>query len=153
MMKVVQIIIAGCLLVISMNIFADVFSDIKQQAESGDALAQAKLGAIYQLGRNGVDKDTQKSADWMLKSANQGKVEAQVFMAALYDRGLGVKQDSNKATQWYEKAAKQKHGTALAILGRNEVAKGGVAFNYKSMRLRASKQIPVEYSKRFLRQK
>jgi hypothetical protein len=44
-------------------------------------------------------------------------------------------------------------GTALAILGRNEVAKGSIAFDYKSMRLRASKQIPVEYSKRFLRQK
>jgi TPR repeat protein len=153
MMKVVQIIIAGCLLVISMNSFADVFSDIKQQAEAGNALAQAKIGAMYQLGRNGVDKDAQASANWMLKAANQDMVEAQVFMAALYDRGLGVKQNYNKATEWYGKAAKQKHGTALAILGRNEVAKGGIAFDYKSMRLRASKQIPVEYSKRFLRQK
>jgi len=153
MMKIVQIIIAGCLLVISMNSFADVFSTIKQQAEGGDALAQAKIGAMYQLGRNGGDKDAQESANWMLKAANQDMVEAQVFMAALYDRGLGVKQNYNKATEWYEKAAKQKHGTALAILGRNEVAKGGIAFDYKSMRLRASKQIPVEYSKRFLRQK
>ena len=137
----------------SSNSFADVFAETKQKAEQGDALAQAQMGAMYQLGRNGVKKDAQQSAAWMLKAADQGLVEAEVFMAALYDRGLGVKQSVNTATQWYEKAAAQQHGTALAILGRNDAAKGSVAFNYKSMRLMASKQIPVEYSKRFLRQK
>ena len=137
----------------SSNSFADVFAETKQKAEQGDALAQAQMGAMYQLGRNGVKKDAQQSAAWMLKAANQGLVEAEVFMAALYDRGLGVKQNVNTATQWYEKAAAQQHGTALAILGQNDAAKGSVAFNYKSMRLMASKQIPVEYSKRFLRQK
>lgn len=152
-MKVIQGLITTCLLVMSLNSFADVFTDIKQKAEQGEALAQAKVSAMYQLGRNGVAKDAQESARWMQKAADQGLVEAQVFMAALYDRGLGVKHDVKKATQWYEKAAAQKHGTALAILGRNDVAKGGIAFDYKTMRLRASKQIPVEYSKRFLRQK
>jgi len=137
----------------SFTSIADIVSETKQQAEQGNALAQAQMGAMYQLGRNGVEKDAQLSAEWMLKAANQGLVEAQVFMAALYDRGLGVKQSVSTATQWYEKAAAQKQGTALAILGRNDVAAGGIAFNYKSMRLRASKQIPVEYSKRFLRQK
>ena len=152
-MKVIQILIVSCFLIFSLNSFADTFSEIKQQAEQGDALAQAKMGAMYQLGRNGVSKDEQESARWMLKAADQGLVEAEVFMAALYDRGLGVKHNVKTATKWYEKAAAQKHGTALAILGRNDVAKGGIAFDYKTMRLRASKQIPVEYSKRFLRQK
>jgi len=152
-MKVVQIILINFLLAMSFNVFADKISEITQKADDGDALAQAKVGAMYQLGRNGFERDAKKSATWMQKAAEQGLVEAEVFMAALHDRGLGVKQDYNKATQWYEKAAAQKHGTALAILGRNEVAKGGIAFDYKSMRLGASKQIPVEYSKRFLRQK
>ncbi|OQK15790.1 hypothetical protein AU255_16490 [Methyloprofundus sedimenti] len=152
-MKVIQTMILSYFMMFSMNSFANTFAEIQQQAELGNALAQAQMGAIYQLGRNGVTKDPQKSANWMLKAANQGLVEAEVFMAALYDRGLGVKRDVNTATQWYEKAAAQQHGTALAILGRNNVAKGGIAFNYKSMRIRASKQIPVEYSKRFLKQK
>ena len=152
-MKIIKTLIMTCLLMFSSNSFADVFAETKQKAEQGDALAQAQMGAMYQLGRNGVKKDAQQSAAWMLKAANQGLVEAEVFMAALYDRGLGVKQNVNTATQWYEKAAAQQHGTALAILGRNDAAKGSVAFNYKSMRLMASKQIPVEYSKRFLRQK
>jgi len=141
------------LLVFSYSSFADIVAETRLQAEQGNALAQAQMGAMYQLGRNGVEKDPQQSAEWMLKAAKQGLVEAQVFMAALYDRGLGVKQSVKTATQWYEKAAAQDHGTALAILGRNDVAAGGIAFNYKSMRLRASKQIPIEYSKRFLRQK
>jgi len=152
-MKGFKAFIITCLLMLSCSSFADTFTEIKQQAEQGNALAQAQMGAMYQLGRNGVHKDAQKSAKWMRKAADQGLVEAEVFMAALYDRGLGVKGDVNKATLWYEKAAAQKHGTALAILGRNEVAKRGIAFNYKSMRLRASKQIPIEYSKRFLKQK
>lgn len=152
-MKVIQTMILSYFMMFSMNSFANTFAEIQQQAELGNALAQAQMGAIYQLGRDGVAKNPQKSANWMLKAANQGMVEAEVFMAALYDRGLGVKHDVNTATQWYEKAAAQQHGTALAILGRNDVAKGGIAFNYKSLRIRASKQIPVEYSKRFLKQK
>ncbi len=152
-MKAIKLLIIFGLLVFSLSGFATTFTDIKLQAEQGDALAQAKMGAMYQLGRNGIEKDEQLSATWMLKAANQGLVEAEVFMAALYDRGLGVKHDVHIATQWYEKAAAQNHATALAILGRNDVAKGSIAFDYKSMRLRASKQIPVEYSKRFLKQK
>jgi len=152
-MRLIQTMILSCFMMLSMNSLANTLSEIQQKAEQGDALAQAQMGAMYQLGRNGVEKNAQESARWMLKSAEQGLVEAEVFMAALYDRGLGVKQNVNTATQWYEKAAAQKHGTALAILGRNDAAKGSVAFNYKNMRIMASKQIPVEYSKRFLRQK
>ncbi|MEO1884387.1 MAG: sel1 repeat family protein [Methyloprofundus sp.] len=152
-MRLIQTMIMGCFMMFSMNSLANTFAEIQQRAEQGNALAQAQMGAMYQLGQNGATRDLQRSAKWMLKAANQGLVEAEVFMAALYDRGVGVKQNVNTATQWYEKAAAQQHGTALAILGRNDAAKGSIAFKYKALRLRASKQIPVEYSKRFLRQK
>ncbi len=128
-MKLIQTMIFGCFLMFSMNSFAGTFAEIQEKAEQGNALAQAQMGAMYQLGRNGVAKDKQESAKWMLKAAEQGLVEAEVFMAAIYDRGLGVKQSVSTATQWYEKAAAQQHGTALAILGRNDAAKGSVAFN------------------------
>jgi len=68
----------------------------------------------------------------------------------MYDRGLGVKNDVKMATQWYEKAAAQGNDTARAILGKNDVAKGSVAFSYQAMRLSAAKQIPTEYAKRIL---
>ena len=104
---------------------------------------------MYLLG-NSVEKDEQKAAEWMLKAANQGHIEAEVIVAAMYDRGLGVKNDVKMATQWYEKAAAQGNATSMAILGKNEVAKGGVAFSYQGMRLSAAKQIPTEYAKRIL---
>lgn len=124
--------------------------DVRQSAMQGNAEAQAKLGAMYLLGRNGVEMDELKAAEWMLKSANQGFIEAEVIMAALYDRGIGVKNDVKMATSWYEKAAAQGHAPSLAILGKNAAAKGAVAFNYQAMRLTASKQIPTEYANRIL---
>jgi hypothetical protein len=57
------------------------------------------------------------------------------------------------ATQWYEKAAVKGHGASLALLGRNETAKGSVAFNYKTARLTAARQIPTEYAKKILLKK
>jgi len=124
--------------------------DVRQSATQGSAEAQAKLGAMYLLGRDGVEVDEQKAAEWMLKSANQGFIEAEVIMAALYDRGMGGKNDVKMATAWYEKAAAQGHGPSLAILGKNAAAKGAVAFNYQAMRLSASKQIPAEYANKIL---
>jgi len=72
---------------------------------------------------------------------------------ALYNHGLGVRQNIKIAIQWYEKAAIKKEETALVILGRNEVAKRDITFHYKIIRLRTSKRIPIDYSKRFLRKK
>ncbi len=126
---------------------------VVQTAEQGNPLAQAKLGAMYLLGKEGKEQDDKKAAEWMLKAANQGFLEAQVIVAAMYDRGLGLVMDVNKATAWYEKAAAQGHKPSLAILGRNEVAKGGVAFDYKRIRLGAAKQIPTEYAKQILKKK
>lgn len=126
---------------------------IVKMAEQGNALAQAKLGAMYLLGRDDVEKDEKKAAQWMEKAAQQGLLEAQVITAAMYDRGLGVVMDVKKATAWYEKAAAQGHKPSLAILGRNDVAKGGIAFDYKRIRLGAAKQIPNEYAKQILRKK
>ncbi|MGY6277608.1 tetratricopeptide repeat protein [Methylomonas sp. MgM2] len=123
---------------------------IKQMAEQNSPLAQAKLASLYLLGREGIEKDEKLAAMWMQKAADQGLVDAQVVMGALYDRGIGVDADRNKATQWYEKAATQGHGTSLAILGKNQAAKGSVQFNYQGMRLNASKSIPNEYAKKFL---
>jgi TPR repeat protein len=126
---------------------------IKQQAEQGDALAQAKLASLYLLGRDGLEKNEPQAADWMEKAAKQGLVDAQVAIAAMYDRGMGVAADRDKATAWYEKAATKGHATSLAILGRNDAAKGSVQFNYQAMRLSAAKSIPSEYAKKFLTSK
>lgn len=145
-----KIIYLYFLLVFSAAAFAQNSDAIKQLAEQGDAQAQAKLASLYLLGREGFEKDEKLAAEWMEKAANQGLVDAQVVMAAMYDKGMGVVGDRDKATQWYEKAAAKGHGTSLAILGKNDAAQGSVQFNYQAMRLNAARSIPAEYAKRFL---
>lgn len=160
MLKKIRLVCFGLALMSTVYVQAAQLSHVEtevatvaQQAEQGNALAQAKLGAMYLLGQEDVQKDEKKAAEWMEKSAQQGFLEAQVITAALYDRGLGVVMDVKKATAWYEKAAAQGHKPSLAILGRNDVAKGGIAFDYKRIRLGAAKQIPNEYAKQILRKK
>ncbi len=132
---------------------AQTVEEIQQLAEQGDALGQAKLASLHILGRNGVPADRKKAAEWMKKAAEQGLVDAQVSIAAMYDTGYGMTGNRDQATKWYEKAANQGHGTSLAILGKNPTAKGGIKFSYQAMRLNASKSIPREYAKRFLKKK
>lgn len=134
-------------------VLAENIDDIKHQAAAGQSLAEAKLASAYLLGRDGLEKDEIKAAEWMEKAARQGLIDAQVVMGALYDRGMGVANDRDKATQWYEKAAAQGHSTSIAILGRNEAAQGSVQFNYQAMRLNAARSIPTEYAKKFLMSK
>lgn len=131
-------------------VLADIAQDTRALAEQGNALAQAKLASLYLLGREGVEQDEKQAALWMEKAAIQGVVDAELVMAAMYDKGLGVLADREKSTRWYEKAAAKGNTTALAILGKNDVAKGSVQFNYQAMRLSASKSIPTEYAKKFL---
>ena len=139
-----------CLLLQSVLAFAENADAIREAAGQGNPQAQAKLASLYLLGRDGVEKDEKLAAEWMEKAANQGLVDAQVVMGALYDKGMGVTGDRDKATQWYEKAAAKGHGTSLAILGKNDAAQGSVQFNYQAMRLSASRSIPAEYAKKFL---
>lgn len=150
MFQKIKSLLLPFLLLISMNVLAQSQEEIKQSAEQGDAKGQAKLASLYLLGWQGHEQNNELAAKWMKKAADQGVVEAQVVMGALYDRGLGVMGDRNEANKWYEKAAAQGHGTSLAILGRNETAKGSVQFNYQAMRLNAARSIPREYAKRFL---
>jgi TPR repeat protein len=153
MFRIIKYVCISYVLCFSLLVVAQTAEEIQQLAEQGDALAQAKLASLYILGKNGVEADKKKAAIWMKKAAKQGLVEAQASLAAMYDIGYGLKSDRDLSTQWYEKAGEQGHGTSLAVLGKNETAKGSVQFSYKSMRLNASKSIPREYAKRFLKKK
>ncbi|MCK5097449.1 MAG: SEL1-like repeat protein, partial [Desulfobacteraceae bacterium] len=43
------------------------------------------------------------------RAAEQGYAKAQYNLGAMYDKGIGVPQNRNKAAYWYRKAAKQGH--------------------------------------------
>ena len=163
--KKFHVLIISMLLLFGLKVNAEQklsFEEIKQQAEQGEALSQAKMGALYHMGEHaqlpgkaryemktkfkavkylleGVEKNDQKAAKWMLKAVDQGLVEAEVFMAASYDRGLGVSQDQAKSTRLYKQASAHGNTTAEAILGR-----------YANTRLMAASKIPFEYALKIL---
>jgi len=152
MIKFLKLFLLSSLLSYSLFVSAETTEQIKQSAEQGNALGQAKLASLYLLGR-GVEVDHRRAAQLMEKSARQGVIEAQVVIAAMYDMGEGVAANKEISTRWYEKAAKQGHGTSLAILGKNPAAKGSVKFDYKKMRFSASRQIPKKYALNILMMK
>jgi TPR repeat protein len=135
---------------ISTSVWAQSSDEIKALAEQGDKLAQAKVGAMYLLGRNGMELNEKEAAQWITKAAEQGMIEAQVLLAAMYDRGMGVTGNKDAATRWYQKAADQGHPMSMAILGKNPTAKGSVQFSYESMRLNAARSVPREYANKIL---
>jgi uncharacterized protein len=85
-------------------------------AESGDAIAQYRVGYIYYIGRE-VPKDLRKAVKWWRKAANGGWLLAQKAMGNSYENGFGVTENLTKAIKWYGMAAKQGDADAQYELG------------------------------------
>lgn len=83
-----------------------------QAAEKG-YLPAIQLLAKYTLLN---DKDPEGSIKWFKKAAAEGDVSAQMFMAASYMYGVGVKQNPDVARKYYIDAAKQGNSIAQFAL-------------------------------------
>ena len=94
----------------------DEITALKTQAEQGDAVAQNKLGYIYQHGQ-GVTQDYSQSVDWFQKAASQGNADGQENLGFMYEHGLGVTQDYTQALDWFQKSASQDDPQAEFNLG------------------------------------
>ena len=71
-----------------------ILAEIRANAERGDAIAQAKLGAAYWAG-NGVVKNPEVAAQWFHKAADQGDAFAQSSLGYMHAEGEGVPRDSS----------------------------------------------------------
>ena len=49
--------------------------------------------------------DVTEAVEWLLEAAEQGEVQAQLWLAWMHERGLGLPRDDTKAVGWYRKAA------------------------------------------------
>jgi TPR repeat protein len=87
-------------------------AELRAQAESGDALAEMKLGQAYQNG-DGVSKNDEVAFKWLRKAAEQGNAAAEDDVGTMYRLGQGVARDKVEAFHWYEKAAH--HGSAKGM--------------------------------------
>jgi TPR repeat protein len=75
-------------------------------AERGDITGTYYLGRLFETG-NGVPQDYNKAFVLYQKAAQRGDIIAAPAMAALghmYENGLGVEKNSQKAQEWFTKA-------------------------------------------------
>ena len=91
---------------------------VRAKADSGNADAQAILGACYANGE-GVKLDYKQAAQWYRKAADQGNAAAQSALGELCEAGQGVPHDDAEAAAWYRRAAGQGYAPgqySLAVL-------------------------------------
>ena len=85
-------------------------------ADQGEALAQAQLGYMYDMGE-GVPENDAEAVKWFRLAAEQGYVPAQHSLGAMYHSGQGVPKNYAEAVKWYRLAAEQGDAGAQTSLG------------------------------------
>lgn len=76
-------------------------------ARAGNAEAQFNLALYYSRGLYQTAKDQKESFRWARLSADQGYAQAERFVGACYEYGIGVPANQAEAALWYNKAAAQ----------------------------------------------
>jgi TPR repeat protein len=80
-------------------------------AEAGIALAQAKLGYIYDQ-----SNDDEKAVYWYREAAAQQHPDGEFGLGEMYAKGEGVEQDFDIAVEMYMRAAVGGHAQARRVL-------------------------------------
>ena len=83
-----------------------------KEAKKGDAYAQFRLGFIF-----GVFNEYKKAIKYFEQAAQQGNINAYLFLGTMYLHGDGVPQDYKKAFEYFELAAQQGSSAAYYALG------------------------------------
>ena len=76
---------------------------LKQSANGGYVMAEAKLGRLYADGERTV-QDFGAADNWLSKAAMKGNAASERDLGRLYEKGFGVPRDLAKAYAWYENA-------------------------------------------------
>ena len=74
---------------------------------------------LYEEGKKLYDQELYKEAVPKLQAAaDKGQKKAQYRLGRCYDKGHGVKENNQKAFEWYMKSAKQDYAKAMYQVGR-----------------------------------
>ena len=71
---------------------------------------------FYHLDGIGVEPNNKEAIKWLSKAAEQNYVNAQIVLGDIYNWGVIVDNDKEKAKQWYEKAASNQNSKAVREL-------------------------------------
>ena len=78
---------------------------------------QYMIGRFYFDGRD-TEVNDKEAFSWFKKAADQGQVDAQVYLGFCYYVGSGTKRDYDKAFTYYKEAAEQGDSEGLYFLGK-----------------------------------
>jgi hypothetical protein len=84
---------------------SDALACFRRAADGGHALAQNKLGYVYEHGSLGVAADAAAAAAWYRRAADGGCSEGMYNFAVARQRGAGVQCDAADALRWFRRAA------------------------------------------------
>jgi len=92
---------------------------LRDKANAGAVVAMEELARRLVQG-DGVPKDQQAGAGWLLRAAQAGSPQAAFNVGVMYERGFVVPRDSSEAITWYRKAVAAdlpaaKHNLALLL--------------------------------------
>ena len=102
----------------------------KQAAEQESVVAMRRVGALYRSGGVGLRPSYQKARKWFEKAMDAGDSVGMLEMGYLYEKGLGVQADVDRALFLYRQAAENDLPEAMTHLG--VCAMNGVGLDGKS---------------------
>lgn len=106
------IIIITLIVFTTFSAFGQYSKELEKDAQKGDPVAQANLGACYYYG-NGVRQDISEAKIWLWRAAIRDLAPAQNLLANIcFDE-----QDYEQAAEWYKKAANLNLPEAQLSLG------------------------------------
>lgn len=79
-------------------------SELKPEAESGNAIAQIHVAGIYQYGLISA-ANFGEALKWYSRAAEQDNVDGQIGLGVMYSLGQGVEKDPVEAYKWLRLAA------------------------------------------------
>lgn len=89
----------------------------EEAVAEGDNFALTELGLAFVNGDPMTGLDVNKGRRLLLEAADSGRVAAILSLADMYERGVGVAEDTAAAIGWYRKAADLGSAEALSELG------------------------------------
>ena len=107
------------------NLTQEEVLELQRTAEQGDAVAQQKLGFAYQFGLGVLQQNLHEAESLYQLAADQGDIQAQYFLAEMYNDGsLGYKNYAKAARLLRFAARKGDTGAQIALGDMYEEGKG-----------------------------
>lgn len=96
---------------------------LEKAADQGDSLALKLIISMHQSDSEVIEKDYFKMIKWLNQLALENDEDALLTLGRFYEEGLGVRQDEEKAIEWYEKSIEVGSVIGMQAVARIHISK------------------------------